>query len=85
MKTERETRISALAWVCLVIVFIGAINWALVGLFDFNLVARIFGVFSPVSRAIYVVVGLAGLYLLVAASSLPTHDRSLPPRGARTV
>lgn len=51
--------------VALVLVIIGAINWLLVGLFQYDLVAAIFG--SPaniVSRIIYVVIGLAGLYTI---------------------
>lgn len=49
----------------LTLVIIGAINWLLVGLFQYDLVASIFGgVSSIVSRIIYVVVGLAGLYCI---------------------
>ncbi len=46
-------------------VIIGAINWGLVGLFEFDLVAAIFGPLSVASRAIYILVALSGLYLLV--------------------
>jgi uncharacterized membrane protein YuzA (DUF378 family) len=41
---------------------VGAINWALVGAFHFDLVATLFGDMSMVSRVVYVLVGLAGLY-----------------------
>ena len=50
------------------LVVIGALNWGLVGLFDFDLVAALFGALSPLSRIVYVVVALAGLYLMVAAT-----------------
>ncbi|QSO54415.1 DUF378 domain-containing protein [Alicyclobacillus curvatus] len=47
----------------LVLVIIGAINWLLVGLFRFDLVASLFGGQAAiVSRIVYVIVGLAGLY-----------------------
>ncbi|MCF6463565.1 DUF378 domain-containing protein [Clostridium sp. Cult1] len=47
----------------LVLVIIGAINWGLIGLFQFDLVAAIFGgANSALSRIIYGLVGLAGLY-----------------------
>lgn len=47
----------------LVLVIIGAINWLLVGLFQFDLVASLFGGQAAiVSRIVYVVIGLAGLY-----------------------
>lgn len=49
----------------LTLVIIGAINWLLVGLFQFDLVAAIFGGQAAIiSRIIYVVVGLAGLYCI---------------------
>ena len=49
----------------LILVLIGALNWLLVGLFQFDLVANVFGgTDSMVSRIIYSLVGLAGLYCL---------------------
>ncbi|HIX68953.1 MAG TPA: DUF378 domain-containing protein [Candidatus Anaerostipes excrementavium] len=47
----------------LTIVIIGAINWGLIGLFQFNLVSFLFGNMSVLSRIIYDLVGLSGLYL----------------------
>lgn len=47
----------------LILVIIGAINWGLIGFFQFDLVASIFGGQSAwLSRIIYALVGLAGLY-----------------------
>ena len=49
--------------VALLLVIVGALNWLLVGLFKFDLVATIFGgQASFISRTIYVLVGLAGLW-----------------------
>lgn len=48
----------------LTIAIIGAINWGLIGLFRFDLVAFIFGDMSWLSRIVYTLVGLCGLYLL---------------------
>lgn len=48
----------------LIITVIGAINWGLIGLFGFDLVAFIFGDMSWLSRIIYTLVGICGLYLL---------------------
>ena len=39
--------------IALVLIIIGAINWGLIGLFDFNLVATIFGDMTIISRIIY--------------------------------
>ena len=47
--------------IALVFTIIGAINWGLVGIFDFNLVASIFGDGSALSRIIYAIVGICGL------------------------
>lgn len=46
----------------LILVIIGAINWGLIGLFSFDLVATLFGNMSTFSRIVYVLVGIAGLY-----------------------
>ena len=48
----------------LVLVIIGAINWGLIGFFQFDLVAAIFGTMSTFSRVVYALVGIAGLYSL---------------------
>ena len=46
---------------CLVVTIIGAVNWGLIGLLDFDLVAFLFGEMSMLSRAIYTLVGITGL------------------------
>lgn len=52
----------------LVLVIVGALNWALVGLFEFDLVATItgndFGEVNILSRAVYILVGLSGVWLV---------------------
>ena len=58
--------------VALVLVIIGALNWALVGVFQFDLVAFLFGGQGAlISRIVYTVVGLAGLWCV----SLLFRDR----------
>lgn len=48
--------------IALVIIIIGAINWGLVGVFNFNLISFILDGISPVlSKLIYIIVGLAGI------------------------
>lgn len=47
--------------ICLVFTIFGAIVWGLIGLFDFNLVAYLFGDGSMLSRIVYTVVGITGL------------------------
>ena len=53
-----------LQYFSLIIAVIGAINWGLIGFFNLNLVAFLFGSMSLLSRIIYGLVGLCGLYLL---------------------
>ena len=48
----------------LTVAIIGAVNWGLIGIFRFDLVAFIFGDMSWLSRIVYTLVGLCGLYLL---------------------
>ena len=40
-------------WIALVLVIIGALNWGMVGLFDFDLVAALFGPFTAAARAVH--------------------------------
>ncbi|MCI9531045.1 MAG: DUF378 domain-containing protein [Lachnospiraceae bacterium] len=53
----------ALDYTLLALVIIGAINWGLIGLFRFDLVSFLFGSMSWLSRIIYGIVGIGGLYL----------------------
>ena len=51
-------------WITLILLVVGGLNWLLVGLFDFDLVAAIFGDMSALSRLVYVVVGLSAITVL---------------------
>ena len=48
--------------IALVLIVIGAINWGLVGIFKFNLVDTLFGSMSALTRIIYALVGISGLW-----------------------
>lgn len=62
--------------IALALVIIGAINWGLIGFFQFDLVAAIFGGQSSVlSRIIYALVGLSGLYC-IRLFLLPSEETS---------
>ena len=50
--------------IALVLIIIGANNWGLVGIFNFNLVDAIFGSMSVISRIIYILVGISGLWAI---------------------
>ena len=70
METITRSRpLTSLDWVALVLAVIGAINWGLVGLFQFDLVAAIFGQATAISRIIYVLVALGGVYVLLVTGT----------------
>ena len=50
--------------VALTIAIVGAVNWGLIGFFNFNLVSFLFGSSSMLSKVIYALVGICGLYLI---------------------
>ena len=47
--------------IALTFTIIGAINWGLIGIFDFNLVETLFGIESILTRIIYIIVGICGI------------------------
>lgn len=55
--------------ICLVLVIVGGLNWGLVGLLNFDLVAAIFGTMSFLSKLVYDLVGLAAVYLFFSLFS----------------
>lgn len=59
----------ALNIVTLILVIIGGLNWGLVGVANFDLVATIFGAGSLLARVVYVLVGLSAIWQLVPLSS----------------
>lgn len=65
-----------LDYITLTIAIIGAVNWGLIGFFDWNLVASLFGSMSLFSRIIYALVGLSGLYLLTMYMKLGALDEA---------
>jgi uncharacterized membrane protein YuzA (DUF378 family) len=60
-----EMGMSILNKITLVLLIVGGLNWGLVGLADFNLVAALFGEMSPLSRIVYVLVGASALWQIV--------------------
>lgn len=57
----------------LILIIIGAVNWGLIGFFRFDLIACIFGQLSAISRIIYAIVGIAGIYSLILFWKLKTE------------
>lgn len=72
----KSCSVHKIAWI---LVFIGAVNWGLVGAFEFDLVARILGAWPVVLRIVYVLVGLAGLSLLGYGRCCVKCDKCIAP------
>ncbi|WP_229503840.1 DUF378 domain-containing protein [Massilia putida] len=70
---EGTTAMTGLDYAAMVLMIIGGLNWAMVGLFDIDVVATLFGPGSPASRVVYVIVGLAALYSIYTATKLSRH------------
>ena len=60
----------ALTWIAVIVLVIGGINWLLVGAFNFDLVATLFGEMSALSRIVYMLVGLAAIYVAIYSPRL---------------
>lgn len=62
-------------YLLLAVIIIGAINWGLIGLFRFDLIAFFFGTMSWLTRVIYVLVGIGGIYMISLFVRMKDADR----------
>ena len=67
--------------VTLLLVIVGGLNWGLVGLFSFDLVAAIFGSGSALSRLVYILVGLSAVWQIVPLTKAVSADEPVALRG----
>lgn len=56
-------------WIALILLIVGGLNWGLIGIFQWDLVATIFGNMSAISRVVYTLVGLSAVYVAIAAAT----------------
>lgn len=63
-------KFNAVDWIAYVLVLVGALNWGLVGLFEFNLVETLFGDMTTLARIVYSLVGVSALYLVLTVGKL---------------
>lgn len=84
------SRLNWLDWTALVIVVVGALNWGLVGFFNFDLVGAIFGdavtgapPLAILPRIIFAIVGLAGLYSIYSLFKISSMQARAMPREER--
>lgn len=69
-------KVSALDYIAMGLLIIGGLNWASVALFSVDVVATLFGVLSPATRLIYLLVGIAALYAIYLASRMAASRHS---------
>ena len=67
---------SALDYLAMALLIIGGLNWASVALFSVDVVATLFGVLSPATRLVYLLVGIAALYAIYLASRMAAGRHS---------
>jgi hypothetical protein len=63
-------KLNAFDWLALILILVGALNWGLVGVFEFDLVAALFGPMTVISRVVYSLVGLAALYFAAISATI---------------
>jgi uncharacterized protein len=63
-------KLNGLDWLFIVLVIVGGLNWGLVGFFNFDLVAAIFGEMSAISRVVYSLVGISAIYVAVISPKI---------------
>lgn len=63
-------KLSALDWLAMILVIVGGLNWGLVGIFKFDLVNAILGGIPLLQNIVYILVGLAAVYMIVIATKL---------------
>jgi len=68
-------------YVTLALLIVGGVNWGLIGLFNFDLVAALFGEMSALSRVVYTVVGASALWQLIPLFRGQDNGRTVHARG----
>ncbi|HCC59946.1 MAG: DUF378 domain-containing protein [Candidatus Staskawiczbacteria bacterium RIFOXYC1_FULL_37_43] len=63
-------KLNVIDWIAMVLVIVGGLNWGLVGLANFDLVATLFGASSVLSRVVYILVGLSAIYVAVVSMKM---------------
>jgi uncharacterized membrane protein YuzA (DUF378 family) len=62
--------LGAVDYIAMALLIVGGLNWAMVGLFDIDIVATLFGQRTPGTRLVYVLVGVAALYSIYLAARI---------------
>jgi len=77
------SKLQGLDLAVLILIIVGGLNWGLVGLFGFDLVAAIFGEMSALSRIVYTLVGLSAIYVAIRSPYLAHMGKPSGEAGPR--
>ncbi len=69
-------KMSVVDYIAMALLIIGGLNWAAVALFSVDVVATLFGVLSPATRLVYLLVGIAALYAIYLVSRWATRTHA---------
>jgi uncharacterized membrane protein YuzA (DUF378 family) len=74
---RRALKLSILDYIAMALLVIGGLNWAMVALFGIDVVATLFGVLTPATRLVYLLVGIAALYAIYLTGRMASarHQR----------
>jgi hypothetical protein len=67
-------KMGAIDWIAFILVAIGALSWGLIGLFEWDIVAAIFGDMTTVARVVYTIIGIAALYRIVTIGMVGSKE-----------
>ena len=74
-RVHGRSAMSALDYIAMALLIVGGLNWAMVGLFDVDMVAVLFAPGSALTRIVYVLVGLAALYSIYTMAKMAGSKR----------
>lgn len=69
-RMAHRAHMNAIDWIAMILLIVGGVNWGLVGLLNFDLVATLFGPMSLISRIVYILVGLSALWAIYTTSKM---------------
>ncbi len=70
-----RSTMSAMDYIAMVLLIVGGLNWAMVGLFNVDLVATLFGPGTTASRVVYILVGAAAMYSIYTMAKMSSHKK----------
>lgn len=74
VREHQHSRTAVIDYVAMALMIIGGLNWAMVALFQVDVVAALFGTGTPLARLIYLLVGVAALYGLYLIGKLAQRN-----------